>query len=106
MGFTRLAKVNSLLMTEVGRARGRHTITGAIATVTAVETAPDLRAATVWISLVPDSDAAWEEVTVLRGVLQSHVADRAHMKRTPVLTLQRDFGGAHARHIEDLLQSL
>lgn len=100
----RLKKVNAMLSTEVGTALGiAISRPGTLLTVTAVETAPDLKQATVWVSVLPDSDAAWAEVEAARPSVQAHVAERVELKHTPRLTLARDRGPAHAQRINELL---
>lgn len=104
----RLDKVNSLVRSEVGKALSRHLVVPeAIVTVTSVETSPDLRHAAVWISVVPDDNpGVWESVEAAAPQLQAHLADNLKMKRTPRLSLRYDRGGGHARHIEDILDTL
>lgn len=102
----RIAKVNSLLMTVVStRLRETYDHPAALATVTDVETSPDLREAVVWISLLP-AEADWQSVVSALPALQEAVAESATMKFTPRLSLRQDTGTVHARHIEDLLRGL
>lgn len=100
----RIQKVNALLASEVGKALGTLGSPGTLATVTAVETAADLRQATVWISTLPDDPEAWPAIEALRPALQEHVAARLTLKHTPKLTLAHDHGQAHAAHIDRLLE--
>lgn len=101
----RMRKVNSLLSTEIGRALGPGTVTGVLATVTAVETTSDLTEAMVWVSVIPETGEAWEAVQQQQGAVQQAVAARVRLKRTPRLQLRRDMGGAHAERIELLLRN-
>jgi ribosome-binding factor A len=62
-------------------------------TVTGVETSPDLRHATVYVSVLgPERkrDATIAGLQSSHGVLQSHVNRELRLKRTPQLTFQYD----------------
>jgi ribosome-binding factor A len=62
-------------------------------TVTAVETAPDLRHATVYVSVLSSGRkrrASLEGLEAAHGVLQSRLARELRMKRTPQLTFEYD----------------
>jgi ribosome-binding factor A len=62
-------------------------------TVTAVETAPDLRHATVYVSVLGSSSkrrASLDGLEAAHGVLQSRLARELRMKRTPQLTFEYD----------------
>ena len=58
-------------------------------TVTGVETSPDLRQATVYVSVLGGRRKRVASMTGLgaaHGVLQSRIASELHLKRTPTLT--------------------
>ena len=62
-------------------------------TVTGVETAPDLRHATVYVSVLDSGRkrrASLVGLEAAHGVLQSRLARELRMKRTPQLTFQYD----------------
>jgi ribosome-binding factor A len=62
-------------------------------TVTGVETSPDLRQATVYVSVLGPAKARDETIAGLQsshGVLQSRVNRELRLKRTPQLTFQYD----------------
>jgi ribosome-binding factor A len=62
-------------------------------TVTAVETSPDLRYATVYVSVLGSGRkqrASLEGLEAAHGVLQSRLARELRMKRTPQLTFEYD----------------
>ena len=100
----RMDKVNALVGAELSRALAPVRPAGAMATVTAVETAPDLAEASVWVSLLPDSDAAWEALEEALPELQAGLAERLVIKRTPRIRLRRDRSGEHADKINRLLK--
>jgi ribosome-binding factor A len=64
-----------------------------LVTVTAVETATDLRHATVYVSVLGSSrkrHASLDGLEAAHGVLQSRLARELRMKRTPQLTFEYD----------------
>jgi ribosome-binding factor A len=64
-----------------------------LVTVTAVETAPDLRHARVFVSVLGSSRkrrASLQGLEAAHGVLQSRLARELRMKRTPQLTFEYD----------------
>ncbi len=99
----RMDKINALVRAELGRTLGSIQPAGAMATVTMVKTSSDLAEAKAWISLLPDSDPAWQELAGRLPELQAGLAERLVIKRTPRLTLRRDRSGEHAHRITQLL---
>ena len=64
-----------------------------LVTITGVETAPDLRHATVFISVLGSEkkrDASLRGLDAAHGLLQSRLARQLRMKRTPQLTFEYD----------------
>jgi len=64
-----------------------------LVTVTAVETSPDLRQATVYVSVLGSSRkqrASMLGLEAAHGVLQSRLARELRLKRTPQLTFEYD----------------
>jgi ribosome-binding factor A len=62
-------------------------------TVTGVDTSPDLRQATVYVSVLGSAEKRDETIAGLQsshGVLQSRVNRELRLKRTPQLTFQYD----------------
>jgi len=62
-------------------------------TVTQVDTAPDLRSAKVYVSVMGDDEAKSETLAGLesaQGFLQSRIADGMKLKRTPSLRFEYD----------------
>jgi ribosome-binding factor A len=62
-------------------------------TVTGVETSPDLRQATVFVSVLGPArkrDQTLDGLTAAHGVLQARLARELKMKRTPQLTFEYD----------------
>lgn len=100
----RIDQVNALLGAELGRLMARIRPTAAVATITEVRTSPDLAQATVWVSLLPDSDGAWEEMERQLPELQAGLAERIELKKTPKLRLKRDQSGETVERIDSLLK--
>jgi ribosome-binding factor A len=78
-------------------------------TVTAVRTSPDLRAATVFVSVLGsqgDRTTAFEALERARVSIQRRVNDELRIKRTPVLTFEYDqtmeFGSRLTKLIDEL----
>jgi ribosome-binding factor A len=75
-------------------------------TITAVETSPDLRSARVFVSVLGDEQAREASLAGLRsshGVLQSAIARRMRIKRTPTLTFHYDETTERAARVSRLL---
>jgi ribosome-binding factor A len=73
-------------------------------TVTAVDTAPDLRHAVVYLSSL--SDAAAEALAAERAELQREIGRQVRLKRTPLLTFAVDPGVTHGSKVEEILRHL
>lgn len=75
-------------------------------TVTAVDTSPDLRHASVWVSVLGDETAQRLSLEGLRsahGLLQRAVASQLRMKNTPQLEFAYDDTAERAARLERLL---
>ena len=78
-------------------------------TVTGVETSPDLRQATVYVSVLGGEKKRYASMTGLdaaHGVLQSHIARELRMKRTPTLTFEYDHAVEHGVRMSRLIDEL
>ena len=75
-------------------------------TVTGVQTAPDLRRARVYVSVLGNPGVRRRSLAGLQsahGLLQRQVATQLRMKRTPTLQFVYDDTTDRAMHIEELL---
>jgi ribosome-binding factor A len=75
-------------------------------TVTAVDTSPDLRHATVWVSVLGDAAArrlSLEGLASAHGPLQRAVASQLRLKHTPQLEFLYDDTAERAARVERLL---
>jgi ribosome-binding factor A len=76
-------------------------------TVTAVNTAPDLRQARVFVSVLgtdPERRRSLDGLPSAHGSLQRRVADQLHLKHTPTLDFVYDDTAERAQRIESLLE--
>lgn len=79
-----------------------------LVSVTAVETAPNLRTATVFIDVLGEDDRE-DALHALRGAakrLQAVVGSEVRMKYTPALEFQMDPGVTGGQRIEEILRWL
>jgi ribosome-binding factor A len=75
-------------------------------TVTAVETAPDLRRARVFVSVLGDDGARGRTLDALEhahGYLQRRVADELRLKHTPTLEFAYDGSAERSQRIAELI---
>jgi ribosome-binding factor A len=76
-------------------------------TVTAVETSPDLRNATVFVSVLGEEEVRTDTIAGLQsahGYLQRKVASELRLKHTPALQFEEDDTARRADRIERLLE--
>jgi ribosome-binding factor A len=76
-------------------------------TVTSVDTAPDLRQARVYVSVLGTDSERRRSLDGLRsahGYLQRRVADELHLKHTPTLDFVFDDTADRAERISELLE--
>ncbi len=76
-------------------------------TVTAVDTSPDLRHATVWVSVLGDESQrrlSLEGLASAHGLLQRAVAGQLRLKHTPTLEFSYDDTAERAERVERLLR--
>ena len=110
MKSTRIEKVNSLIKRLFGEIllEDADMPVDVLVTISAVETTPNLRSATVWLYILPLERG--EEVL---GMLKEQMYDlqgalnRAlSMRPLPRVTLKLDHGADYAQRIEDRLKTL
>ena len=78
-------------------------------TVTGVETSPDLRHATVYVSVLGSERKRRASLTGLEaahGVLQSRISRELRLKRTPTLTFAYDHAVEHGVRMSKLIDEL
>ena len=77
-------------------------------TVTAVETAPDLRRARVYVSVLGDGGVrrrSLEGLQAAHGYLQRRVARELHLKHTPTLDFSYDDSLDRSLRVQELLDA-
>lgn len=105
--YPRTARVNELLREVIADILERLADVDEglrMVTVTAVDTAPDLRHAVVYLSSL--SEPAAEALAAERAELQRAISRQVRLKRTPQLTFAADPGVAHGEHVEEVLRHL
>ncbi|MHB8439530.1 MAG: 30S ribosome-binding factor RbfA [Acidimicrobiales bacterium] len=105
--FPRTARVNQVVREVVADtlerlADGDERLS--MLTVTSVDTSPDLRHATVFLSTL--SDEAAESLAEHRGQLQRAIARQVRLKRTPLLEFAADPAVAHGSKVEQILRDI
>ena len=106
----RLRRVNEALREVVSQGLSSLKDPGlGFVTVTAVRAAPDLRQATVYVSVLGSERRREKSLAALErahGVLQQRVNRELHLKRTPRLVFEYDRSVEHAARIGKLLDEL
>jgi ribosome-binding factor A len=78
-------------------------------TVTGVETSPDLRYATVYVSVLGGEKkrtASLAGLDAAHGVLQARISSELRLKRTPTLTFEYDHTVEHGVYMSKLIDDL
>ena len=104
-------RVSDLLRAELSdlMLRSVHDPRVKLASVTQVEVSPDLRRASVKVSVLGDDTQRQEAIEGLRharGFLRTELAHRLRLRMTPELVFELDRGAEHSQQISDLLESL
>ena len=105
--YPRMARVNEVLREVVAGEIERlsdHDDRLLLVTVTAVESEPDLRHATVFVSSL--SDTAREGLEQHRVRLQAAIGRQVRLKRTPQLAFREDPGVVEGERVEEILRRL
>ena len=109
MTTERMRRVNQVIREVIGDAISTELDDPRIGfvTVTAVDTAPDLRSARVFVSVLGDETERERTLAGLaasHGLLQARIADEMRIKYTPTLTFHYDDGperGVRVAHLLD-----
>lgn len=110
MPTARMRRVNEVIREVLGAAIATDLKDPRIGfvTVTGVDTAPDLRAARVYVSVLGSEEERERALTGLRsahGFLQSQIAQELRIKRTPTLSFHYDESIERGDRISRLLDS-
>ncbi len=105
--YPRTARVNEVLREVVAGEIERlsdHDDRLLLVTVTAVDSEPDLRHATVFVSSL--SDTARDGLEQHRVRLQAAIGRQVRLKRTPQLAFRADPGVVEGERVEEILRRL
>jgi ribosome-binding factor A len=105
--YPRTARVNQVLREVVAEELERLSDIDdrlRLITVTSIDTTPDLRRATVYLSSL--SDEAAEVLADERVKLQRQIGRQVRLKRTPLLVFAPDPAVAHGFQVEEILRRL
>jgi len=103
----RTEKIESTVHHEVAKALAELLPHSLLVTVTGVEVSPDLKKATVWISVLDqDESEVMAEIENVRRDVQKMVNKRLTTKFVPRLSFKSDHGGAYADRINRVLKNL
>jgi ribosome-binding factor A len=105
--YPRTARVNQVLREVVADALERLSDIDdrlRLITVTSVDTTPDLRRATVYLSSLTDEAA--EVLADERISLQREIGRQVRLKRTPLLEFKPDPAVAHGFQVEEVLRRI
>lgn len=109
MAYKRTDRVNALLRQELQQIIQREMTDPRVgfATVTAVETSPDLRHARVFVSVMgtdEEAEASLKALEDARPFLRHELAARTDLRFVPDLSFKRDTSIAQATRIGELLR--
>lgn len=110
MSAKRIAQVNEFIRKELASLLNREIEfpPGNLVTITKVDTAADLKAAKVWLSILPaeQQNAILHLLAKKRGHLQRLLNPRLRLRNTPVISFAIDETEERASRIEHLLDEL
>ncbi|HEY0443890.1 MAG TPA: 30S ribosome-binding factor RbfA [Candidatus Limnocylindrales bacterium] len=107
----RTDRIDELLRQEIGSILARDVADPRIgfATITRVETAPDLRHARVWVSVIGDAAARDETIAALgraMGFVRRELGTRLRLKRIPDLHVRLDETAERGTRVLQLLHEI
>jgi ribosome-binding factor A len=104
----RLDRVNELLKREISTViQKEFEFTGFLVTVGAVQVAPDLKDAKVWVSVMGKGDSSvLKTLNERHGLIQSRVSKRVVLRCTPVLRFVQDASAERGVDIVNLLDEV
>lgn len=106
----RIERINELIRTELNRVFLQELSfkSGVIATITKVDTAPDLRSCRVSISVFPENERDYIEKTLNRELyhIQGALNQRLHLAPLPRISFLTDTTETAADEVEQLLRNI
>ena len=105
---TRMKRLDSLLQEEVGQAiiAECDMPLGTLASVTRVETSPDVAHARVFVSVLPEEQSLEVMATLEENIydLQQILNKRLHLKKVPRIEFFLDRSESHAARVNELIE--
>lgn len=104
----RVEQLNSSIREHVATAIIRELKNGLEGiTVTAVDVAPDVKSAIVWVSVYGQmQDIVWAELQAAVPAISRYVGSKLTTKFTPRLNFKRDASEGYADHINRLMKGI
>ncbi len=104
----RIDRVNELLKREIGTVVQKdYEWTGALVTVSAVETTQDIKEAKVWVSVLGGRvDNVLDKLNHDHGSIQKKISKRVVLKSMPVLSFRHDSSAERGVEIVNLLDEV
>lgn len=106
----RVKQVNEFIRSNIGRIilEEIEVPNNIVVTVVKVDTAPDLKNADVYLSIIPDnkSQKAFDNICRQVGRIQHLLAQKITFKFAPKIHLKLDYTERNASHIEEILDNL
>lgn len=100
----RLEKINELIREEVSKAISENIEPDDFVTVMAVETTPDLKFSTIWLSILSDEKTTLTHLQEKKSVIQHEVTSKMATKYTPKIEFKVDHSQEYVQKIEKLLK--
>jgi ribosome-binding factor A len=103
MGQSRMRKVNEQVRELASEAIAEVIGKEAFITVTAVDTASDLKTAVIWVSILGDEKAGLEQLNANKSEIQHNITGKMYAKNTPRIEFKIDHSKELVSRIEELL---
>ena len=100
----RLEKINELIREEVSRAILENVEPGDFVTVMAVETTPDIKHSTVWLSILGNEKETLAHILEKKNIIQHEVTSKMATKYTPKIDFRIDHSQEYVQKIQELLK--
>jgi ribosome-binding factor A len=99
----RIRKVNELIREEASTAIAEIIGPEDFITVTAIETAKDLKNATIWVSILTDAEKGMSNLNSHKSEIQHRITSKMATKYTPKIEFSLDHSPEYVEKIERLL---
>lgn len=109
MAAERMRQVNELLHRTIAEIiqKELELPLGSFVTITSIDTAPDLKSAKVFVTILPNNlrGSVFEFLSRKTHFIQGHVAKRVRLQFVPKLTMHLDEGMIRAQRIYEILDT-